>query len=133
MAKVSTATVRLVLKRNRVNKVGEHPIHLVVCFGGRHEKSTGVSCLEKHWDAKREVIKAGCPNAPVLNKMLSDCKQRVIDKRSEYEYAGKRYTPSMLLQDSVTDLHASDTDFYGLCDRIIEERRLKAGTIRTYT
>ena len=133
MAKVSTATVRLVLKKNRKNKNDEYPVYIVVCFGGRVEKATGVSVKERYWDAKREVIKAGCPNAPVLNRMLLDVKQRVLDRKSDYEYAGKRYTPSMLLQDSVVDLHATDTDFCGLCDRIIEERRLKAGTTRTYT
>ena len=133
MAKVSTATVRLVLKKNRKNKNGEYPVYIVVCFSGRVEKSTGVSVKEKYWDAKREVIKAGCPNAPVLNRMLLDIKQKVLDRKSEYEYAGKRYTPSMLLQDSVVDLHITDGDFWPLCQRIIAERRLKDGTIRTYT
>ena len=58
MAKVSTATVRLVLKKNRKNKNDEYPVYIVVCFGGRVEKATGVSVKERYWDAKREVIKA---------------------------------------------------------------------------
>lgn len=132
MAKVSTATVRLVLKKNRKNKNDEYPVYIVVCFGGRLEKATGVSVKEKYWDSKREVIKAGCTNAPVLNRMLLDVKQRVLDRKSEYEYAGKRYTPQMLLQNSVTDLHASDTDFWSVCQRLIEERRLRDGTYRSY-
>ena len=133
MAKVSTATVRLVLKKNRKNKNDEYPVYIVVCFGGRVEKATGVSVKEKYWDAKREVIKAGCPNAPVLNRMLLDVKQKVLDRKSEYEYAGKRYTPQMLLENSVIDLHANDSDFWSVCQRIIDERRLRDGTIRTYT
>lgn len=36
-------------------KNGEYPIYIVVCFKGRLEKSTGVSCLSRYWDAKREV------------------------------------------------------------------------------
>lgn len=51
MAKVSTATVRLVLKKNRKNKNDEYPVYIVVCFGGRVEKATGVSVKEKYWDA----------------------------------------------------------------------------------
>ena len=72
MAKLSSASIRLVQKLNRQNKNGEFPIYVVVCFHGRLEKSTSVSCLPRYWDAKREVIKGQCPNAAVLNKMLSD-------------------------------------------------------------
>lgn len=52
MAKVSTATIRLVQKLNRRNKNGEFPIYVVVCFNGRLEKASGVSCLPKFWDAR---------------------------------------------------------------------------------
>lgn len=131
--KVTSATVRLVLKKNKVNKNDEHPIHVVVCFSGRHEKSTGVSVKEKYWDARRECIKPGCPNAPVLNKMILDVKQRILDRKNEYEYAGKRYTPQMLLSNSVVDLRAKDGDFWDVCQRLIDERRLRDGTVRKYT
>lgn len=130
--KVTSATIRLVLKKNRVNKFNEHPIHVVVCFSGRHERSTGVSCQEKYWDSRRECIKASAPNAPVLNKMISDIKQRILDRKSEYEYAGKRYTPQMLLESSVLDLRAKDAGYWNVCLRLIDERRLKDGTYRSY-
>ena len=68
MAKIKSASIRLVQKMNRQNKNGEFPIYVVVCFKGRKEKASGISCLPKFWDAKREVIKAQCPNAPILNK-----------------------------------------------------------------
>ena len=48
--KVTSATIRLVLKRSKVNKNGESPIHLVICFHGRTEKSTGISVKSKDWD-----------------------------------------------------------------------------------
>ena len=76
MAKLSSASIRLVQKMNRQNKNGEYPIYIVVCFKGRLEKATGVSCLPRYWDAKREVIKSSAPNAPVLNKMIQDIKKR---------------------------------------------------------
>lgn len=50
MAKVSTATIRLVQKLNRKNKNGEFPIYVVVCFNGRLEKATKISCLPKFWE-----------------------------------------------------------------------------------
>lgn len=133
MTKLSTASIRLVQKMNRQMKDGSYPIYIVVCFCGRLEKSTGVSCLPKYWDSKREVIKAQCPNAPVLNKMLNDIKQRVISRKNEFEYNGKVYTPSLLLSDCVVDLSGRSNVFYDLMNRLIEERRLRDGTIRRYT
>jgi hypothetical protein len=44
MAKVSSATIRLVQKLNRKNKNGEYPLYIVVCYGGRIEKATKISC-----------------------------------------------------------------------------------------
>lgn len=35
MAKLSSASIRLVMKKNRMNRNGEYPIYLVVCFSGR--------------------------------------------------------------------------------------------------
>ena len=133
MAKISSASIRLVQKLNRKNKAGEYPIYIVVCFSGRVEKATGVSVLEKYWDSKREVIKKSCPNAPVLNKMLSDIKQRVVEKKNLFEVEGRRYTPQMLLENCKADLRAFPDDaFWALCERLITERRLKFGTIRSY-
>lgn len=74
MAKLSSASIRLVQKKNRMNKNGEFPIYIVVCFKGRLEKSTGVSCLSRYWDSKREVIKGQCPNtiAVYIHQLTKD-------------------------------------------------------------
>ena len=132
MAKLQSASIRLVQKMNRQNKNGEFPIYIVVCWKGRVEKSCGVSCLPKYWDVKREVIKAQCPNAPILNKMLSDIKQRCIDRKNEFEYHERAYTANMLINDIVVDFDGSSNKFIDLMNRLIEERRLRDGTIRRY-
>lgn len=132
MAKLQSASVRLVQKMNRKTKNGENPIYVVVCFKGRKEKACGISCLPRHWDARRELIKAQCPNAPILNKMLNDIKQRVIDKRNEYELNGRAYTPSMLLDESVIDFSAKSNVFKSLMDSLVSERRLKYKTKAKY-
>lgn len=131
--KVTSATVRFVLKRNKINKNGESPIHLVVCFSGRHEKSTGVSVKEKYWDSKRECIKSSAPNAPVLNKMLADIKTRVIERRSAFEYQGKPYTAQMLIEASTSPYEGKNSVYWNVCQRLIDERRLRYGTVRRYT
>ena len=53
MAKLSTASVRLVQKLNRKNKNNEYPIYVVVCYHGRVEKASSITCLLKDWDKKR--------------------------------------------------------------------------------
>lgn len=132
MAKLQSASIRLVQKMNRQNKNGEYPIYIVVCYKGRKEKACGISCLPRYWDSRREVIKAQCPNAPVLNKMLSGIKQRVIDRKNGYELNGRVYTPSMLLEDSVIDFSAKSNIYKSLMDSLIEERRLKFKTVNKY-
>lgn len=131
--KVTSATVRLVIKKLKLNKNGESPIYLSVCFHGRLEKSTGISINPKFWDEKREIIKSSAPNAPVLNKMLQDMKNKVIERKNEFEYQKRVYTPSMLLQDIETDFNGASNVFKRVMDRLIEERRLRDGTVRGYT
>ena len=114
MARLQSASIRLVQKMNRQNKNGENPIYVVVCFKGRKEKACGISCLPRYWDSRRELIKGGCPNAPVLNKMLMDIKQRVIERKTFYELNGKVYTPQLLLEDSVMDLDGRKNVFVSL-------------------
>lgn len=134
MAKLQSASIRLVLKRNRVQVDGTYPIYLVISFFGKKEKSTGVSVLEKHWDVVREQVRKGCPNAPVLNRMLNDLKQRVIDLKLKYELEGRRYTVDMLMSESfieASDIHLSN-DFRALMESLITDRHLKYKTVCKY-
>lgn len=132
MAKLSSASIRLVQKLNRQMSDGSYPIYIVVCFGGRMEKSTGVSCLPKFWDSKREEVKKSCPNAPILNKMLNDIKTKVISKKNEYEYNGRVYTPAILLGNCKVDFSAKSNIYKSIMDSLIDERRLKYKTVERY-
>lgn len=131
MSKVKSATVRLVLKKSRANKNGEYPVYIVVCFGGRVEKSTGIACKPGNWDLRRECVK-NCSNAPVLNKMLSEIKMKVIGRKNEYEYKGKSYTPQMLLEDSVNDFSGANNVYVDIMEAMIAERKLKKSSARIY-
>ena len=72
--KVTSATIRLCLKKSRANRSGEFPIYLVVCYHGRVEKSTGISCAIQFWDQRRECVKARSPNtiATYLSQLKRD-------------------------------------------------------------
>ena len=132
MSKLSSASIRLVQKLNRKNKNGEYPVYIVVCWRGRIEKSCGVSCLQKDWDSKREVIKPQCSNAPMLNKMLSDIKQRVIDRKNNYELNGRVYTSSMLLEECTIDFNGKSNVYSDVMYKLLDDRRLKKKTRNKY-
>ena len=132
MTKISTASIRLVMKKNRSNSVGEHPIYIVVCFNGRKEKSTGVFVAEKYWNPSQEVIKKSCPNSAVLNKILSDVKQKIINKKNEFEFNGKRYTPSLLLEDSVQDFSANKNEYRVIYKQYLSEMASSTNTVKLY-
>lgn len=132
MAKLSSASIRLVQKLNRQNRFGEYPIYVVVCWHGRLEKACGVSCLPKYWDAKREIIKASSPNAPVLNKTISDLKQKLIEARNAFEYEGRVYTPSMLFDAVRKPQNKLTNDFKSLYKRLVDERRLSKCSRKRY-
>ena len=131
MAKVSTATIRLVMKKCKVNDMGEHPIYLSVCYNGRKEKSTGVFIQERFWNSQREEVRKTCPNAIVLNRMLSELKLKVINRRNEYEHLGKAYTPSMLLDEGEV-VSANVNEYRVLYKRYLEDMASSANTIKLY-
>ena len=132
MAKLSSASIRLVQKMNRRMSDGSYPIYIVVCFHGRVEKSTGVSCLVRDWDSKREVVKRSCGNSVVLNQMLYNIKNRVIERKNDYEYNEKAYTASMLLEDCVVDLNGKSNVYVDIMNRLMDERRLADKTRKRY-
>lgn len=108
------------------------PIYVVVCFNGRLEKATKISCLPKYWDGKREIIKSGCPNAPVLNKMLNDIKNRIIEARNAFEYEGRVYSPSMLFDAVRAPKTELKNDYKGLYEKLMDERRLSLNSRYRY-
>ena len=133
MAKLSSASIRLVQKLNRQNASGEYPIYIVICWKGRVEKSTGISCLSRYWDSKRELIKGSCPNSVVLNKTLLDIKNRCIERKNDFEYSGKKYTASMLLDDNVVqDLSANGNVYKNIYKLYLDEMGSSGNTIRLY-
>lgn len=132
MSKVQSATVRLVMKKCKVNSIGQHPIYLSVCYNARKEKSTGIFIEERYWNPLKEEIRSSAPNSIILNKMLNDIKQKVISRKNSFEYNGKKYTPSMLLEDSVEDLSANRNVYSVIYKNYLSEMGSSINTIRLY-
>lgn len=67
------ATFTLELRKSRVNKRGECPIVLRITSNGKvTRKNTGITVVEKYWDADKEKVKSSHPNAIEFNLTLSD-------------------------------------------------------------
>ena len=130
--KVYSAIVKLVLRKNKVLANGLHPIMLRVCFGSQREKSTGYCCDIAHWDKKNEMVKPGFENAEVINKIISEFKMKIINRKLQFEMVGKKYTPEMLLDDSRQDFNARSNVFREVMKDLLAGKQVRKGTKAHY-
>jgi len=114
--KVSSATIKLLLRTSKVLADGSNPIYLRVSFNGMKEVSTGYSCIPRFWDKRNECIKKGYPNYSSINAVLQKLKSDAIERKNKFELKGVVYTPSMILEKEVV-FQPSDDDFKGLMDK----------------
>lgn len=114
--KVSSATIKLLLRTSKVLADGSNPIYLRVSFNGMKEVSTGYSCIPRFWDKRNEMIKKGFPNFASINAVIQKMKNDAIERKNKFELKGVVYTPSMILEKEVV-FQPSDDDFKGLMDK----------------
>lgn len=131
--KTDTAIIRLTLKTNKTLSNGLHPIMLRVQFNGRKEKSTGYSCSKECWDKENQSVTKKFPNYALINKSIIDLKNKVIERKLQYEIHNEPYTAEMLLGDSIkTDFRGDDKIFIKIVGKLIDERQLKPNTTKGY-
>ena len=133
--KTTTAVIKLVLRTNKKLASGLYPITLCVQFYGRKDKSTGYAVPEAAWDGKNECVKKSYPNASQINKVITDYKNSVINRKLQYEMQGQPYTAAMLIQD-VQDRQdnncANNRVFKDILKNYIEEKGIKRNTIKIF-
>lgn len=127
--KVTSATVRLVLRTNKTLSDGTHPIVVRVQYNGRKEKSTGYSCLPKQWDERNECLRKNAPNSAMINQNLWKMKDAVVQRKLEYENDGTEYTAQMLFEER---RKVVDKSFISILNAMAKERGLKKSTMKTY-
>lgn len=131
--KTDSAIVKLTLRTNKILSNGLHPIMLCVQFNGRKEKSTGYSCSKECWDKQNQLVTKKFPNYALINKSIIDLKNKVIEKKLQFEIHGEPYTAEMLLDENVkTDFRGDNKIFKDIMDNLIKERQLKPNTIKNY-
>lgn len=99
--KVEKATIKLVLRTNKVLSNGNHPIMIRVNWGGkRAEKSTGYSCKKSEWNEKTSLLKerkGGIDNAFQINVVLSEKIKKAESIRNDYILKGKPYSAAEII------------------------------------
>ena len=130
--KVFSAIVKLVLRKNKTLANGMHPIMLRVSFGCQREKSTGYCCDVAHWDKKNQMVKPSFDNSEKINKIITEFKTRIINRKLQFEMAGKKYTPDMLLDDSRLDFNAQSNVFKNVMMDLLAEKHIRKGTQAHY-
>ena len=134
--KKEKATIKLVLRTNKVLANGEHPIMLRVNWQGkRAEKSTGFSCREQNWSSSSECIKLVgkdvVPNAKNINAVIQNLKNDANEILNSFLFEGKDYSAQMII-DSLNvgkNNYSVVRDFNGLVDQYINDNNLKLETI----
>ena len=86
--KVTSASIKLLLRTSKVLADGSNPIYLRVCLNGMKEVSTGYSCIPRFWDKRNECIKRGYPNYQSINTILQKMKNDAIDRKNNFELKG---------------------------------------------
>jgi len=130
--KVYSAIIKLVLRKNKTMANGLHPIMLRVSFGCQREKSTGYCCDVAHWDKKNEMVKPGFRNAETINRIITEFKTKIVNRKLKLEMAGKKYTPDMLLDDSRVDFDAHTNVFKKVMDDLLGESQIRNSTRAHY-
>jgi site-specific recombinase XerD len=64
--------------------------------------------------------------------MLYDIKQRVIQRKNDFEYKSQVYTAKMLIEDCVVDLDGRSNVYKDIMYRLIDERRLSMNSRKRY-
>ena len=127
--RTSKATVRLVLKTSKADPNGECPVHIVVCWKKRVEKSTGLRVHPKYWDTKCECVKKTHKNWKLVNKALEKLLSEAVSRRDALDASGQPYEASDVLGDKPV---ANDTRFSKVAERYLDETNPALGTRKQY-
>ena len=86
------ATIKVLLKKNKVNKMtGNYPIYIRVYNGKTEWTSLGIEVPENLWDASKEQVKNKFPNSARVNHMIIKRKSEIQAKAIELEEQSQLY------------------------------------------
>ena len=94
-------TIAVILYKSKKLANGEHPLMLRVTKNRvRRYISIGLSCNEKDWDEKKNLVKKSHPNKEVMNSIISKKLKPYSDKVLDYKNEEKDFTPDVLISEA---------------------------------
>lgn len=123
------ASVSIVLRKDKVSKVGKAPIHFRIIKNRRISYISSTLMIDlDHWDEKNKKIKGKCPHSGRLNSLLYNRFNEIQDSVLEMETHSKHQT-SRQIRDKV--FGNKPFDFFEYSDNALEKYKSE-GRIGTY-
>ncbi len=123
------ATVTIVLRKDKINKKGEAPIHFRIIKNRKPSYiASGIMLLPSHWDEKKNRVKSNHKNSARLNSYITNKFTEIQDTVFEHETISKSLT-SRNLRDKVFGKKPSD--FFAFANEVIAKYR-QEGKIGTF-
>lgn len=115
--------VKLLLWKNDPSPKGLYPIYIRVTVNrDRKYIASGISLLEKYWDARAEQVKEGHPMQAVYNPDITDRKQKIIAYIVKKQVANETFTAQQ-----IKDFFSKGVDLHNIFDFIDEHKKNVAG------
>lgn len=125
------ATVKLLLKENKKNALGQYPIYLRITANRKTSfVSLGYYIFKNQWDEKNELVKNSHTNYDSINLNIHQKKNSTLDQLLQAAIDKKFKSASTLKQIVAGDLK----DVFKFSEKLIEdvEHRRSANTIKNY-
>ncbi|MBR1505090.1 MAG: site-specific integrase [Prevotella sp.] len=133
--KVEKATIKLVLRTNKVLSNGSHPIMIRINWNGqRAEKSTGYSCKKSEWNERTSLLKEGkgsIENAAQINIVLTEKIRRAEHIRNNFILNKQPYSAAEIVNkiDEIATENRPSTELHKFVIEYQTKRHLKLETI----
>lgn len=123
------ATVTIILRKDKSNKKGQHPIHFRIIKNRKVSYiASGQFVLPDQWDDSNNKVKPKHPNSKWLNSFLTNRYSELQDKVFEQELINKSNTTKQL-KDKV---FGTNTQMFFPFADAITQKYLNKGSVGTY-
>jgi len=123
------ASVKIVFRKDKLNKRGEAPIHFRMI---KHRRiryiSAGIMLEEKYWSTLKNAIKPSHPNSTRFNSFLTNKLAELQDQIYEYETKEKSLNTAALKNKI---MGKEPVDFFSFAEEVLAEY-LRGGQVGTH-
>jgi integrase/recombinase XerD len=119
-------TVKVLLKKNKLNSEGEYPVYLRITKDRISRfQAIGINVKELYWDEKERKVKRGHPNSVRVNHMIAQRVAEIQAKALDWELNHKSIRNKNLRKELTTVSQASFTEYFdAYIQRLLAGRKM---------